>query len=58
VRPVYQLWRDGQTLQLQLAEERSRYSKLQQSTDANWIRCVSSNITQLSWIPRRASWKT
>ncbi|WP_370967219.1 two-component system QseEF-associated lipoprotein QseG [Enterobacter wuhouensis] len=33
VRPVYQLWRDGQTLQLQLSEERSRYSKLQQSTD-------------------------
>lgn len=34
VRPVYQLWRDGQTLQLQLSEERSRYSKLQQSTDS------------------------
>lgn len=33
VRPVYQLWRDGQTLQLQLSEERSRYSRLQQSTD-------------------------
>lgn len=33
VRPVYQLWRDGQALQLQLSEERSRYSKLQQSTD-------------------------
>ncbi|MEN1388570.1 hypothetical protein AAIH01_34790, partial [Pseudomonas aeruginosa] len=25
------LWRDGQALQLQLAEERQRYSKLQQS---------------------------
>ena len=34
VRPVYQLWRDGQALQLQLSEERSRYSKLQQSSDA------------------------
>ena len=34
IRPVYQLWRDGQTLQLQLSEERSRYSKLQQSTDS------------------------
>ncbi|HDR2162048.1 TPA: two-component system QseEF-associated lipoprotein QseG [Enterobacter cancerogenus] len=34
VRPVYQLWRDGQVQQLQLAEERSRYSKLQQTTDA------------------------
>lgn len=33
VRPIYQLWRDGQALQLQLSEERSRYSKLQQSTD-------------------------
>lgn len=33
VRPLYQLWRDGQVLQLQLAEERSRYGKLQQSTD-------------------------
>ena len=34
VRPLYQLWRDGQTSQLQLAEERGRYGKLQQSTDA------------------------
>lgn len=34
IRPVYQLWREGQTLQLQLSEERSRYSKLQQSTDS------------------------
>ena len=34
VRPVYQLWRDGQALQLQLSEERFRYSKLQQSTDS------------------------
>ncbi|ELW1645063.1 two-component system QseEF-associated lipoprotein QseG [Enterobacter oligotrophicus] len=34
VRPVYQLWRDGQALQLQLSEERSRYSKLQQSADS------------------------
>lgn len=33
VRPLYQLWRDAQVLQLQLAEERSRYGKLQQSTD-------------------------
>ncbi|MGG5836477.1 two-component system QseEF-associated lipoprotein QseG [Huaxiibacter chinensis] len=34
VRPLYQLWRDGQASQLQLAEERYRYGKLQQSTDA------------------------
>lgn len=34
MRPVYQLWRDGQTLQLQLSEERFRYSKLQQSSDS------------------------
>ncbi len=34
VRPLYQFWRDGQTLQLQLSDERSRYSKLQQSSDA------------------------
>ena len=33
VRPLYQLWRHGQVLQLQLAEERSRYGKLQQTTD-------------------------
>ncbi|MSI36050.1 two-component system QseEF-associated lipoprotein QseG, partial [Escherichia coli] len=31
---LYQLWRDGQALQLQLAEERQRYSKLQQSSDS------------------------
>ncbi len=31
---MYQLWRDGQALQLQLSEERFRYSKLQQSTDS------------------------
>ena len=34
VRPLYQLWRHGQVLQLQLAEERSRYGKLQQTTDS------------------------
>jgi hypothetical protein len=34
VRPLYQVWRDGQSLQLQLSDERSRYSKLQLSTDA------------------------
>lgn len=33
VRPLFQVWRDSQALQLQLAEERSRYGKLQQSTD-------------------------
>jgi hypothetical protein len=33
VRPLYQLWRDGEALQIQLAEERGRYAKLQQSTD-------------------------
>ena len=34
VRPLYRLWRDGQARQLQLFEERSRYGKLQQSSDA------------------------
>lgn len=34
VRPLYQVWHDGQTLQLQLAEERQRYSKLQQTSDS------------------------
>jgi len=34
VRPLYQLWRDGQALQLQLAEERQRYGKLQQASDS------------------------
>lgn len=33
VRPLFQVWRDGQKLQLQLSDERSRYSKLQQSSD-------------------------
>lgn len=35
VRPLYQIWRDGQALQLQLSEERLRYSKLQQTTDSD-----------------------
>lgn len=35
VRPLYQVWFSGQTLQLQLAEERMRYSKLQQSSDSD-----------------------
>lgn len=34
VRPLFQLWRDGESMQVQLAEERGRYTKLQQSTDA------------------------
>ncbi len=34
VRPLYQLWLDGQNRQLQLVEERARYAKLQQSSDA------------------------
>lgn len=33
LRPLFHLWRDGQVFQLQLAEERFRYGKLQQSTD-------------------------
>lgn len=35
VRPLYQVWFRGQTLQLQLAEERMRYSKLQQASDSD-----------------------
>lgn len=34
IRALFQVWRDGQSLQLQLSEERSRYSKLQQSADS------------------------
>lgn len=34
IRPLYQVWRDGQALQLSLADERSRYSKLQESSDS------------------------
>ncbi|AGR59860.1 TPA: two-component system QseEF-associated lipoprotein QseG [Salmonella bongori] len=34
VRPVYQIWHDGQTLQLALSAERQRYSKLQQTSDS------------------------
>ncbi|PSN07463.1 two-component system QseEF-associated lipoprotein QseG [Siccibacter turicensis] len=33
VRPLFQVWRDGQASLLQLSDERTRYSKLQQSTD-------------------------
>jgi hypothetical protein len=33
VRPLFQVWRDGQASLLNLSEERTRYSKLQQSTD-------------------------
>ncbi|MCT4707210.1 two-component system QseEF-associated lipoprotein QseG [Enterobacteriaceae bacterium H11S18] len=33
VRPLFQVWRDGQASLLDLSDERSRYSKLQQSTD-------------------------
>jgi len=35
VRTLFQVWRDGQATQLQLAEERSRYAKLQQSRDSD-----------------------
>ena len=34
VGPLYRLWREGQARQLRLFEERSRYGKLQQSSDA------------------------
>lgn len=34
VRSLFMLWRDGQRSLLNLAEERSRYSKLQQTTDS------------------------
>lgn len=34
VRPVYQIWHDGQALQLALSAERQRYSKLQQMSDS------------------------
>lgn len=33
IRSLYQVWRDGQALQLSLAEERLRYSKLQETSD-------------------------
>lgn len=34
IRPLYQVWRDNQAAQLQLAEERSRYARLQQTSDS------------------------
>jgi hypothetical protein len=33
VRPLFQVWRDGQASQLDLSDERTRYSRLQQSAD-------------------------
>lgn len=33
VRPLFQVWRDGQSLLLDLSDERTRYSRLQQSAD-------------------------
>lgn len=33
VRPLFQVWRDGQASLLDLSDERTRYSKLQQSAD-------------------------
>lgn len=33
VRPLFQIWRDGQASLLELSDERTRYSKLQQSAD-------------------------
>lgn len=33
IRPLYQVWRDNQMLQLKLSDERTRYSKLQESSD-------------------------
>lgn len=35
VRTLFQIWRDGQVMQLQLAEGRSRYARLQQSRDSD-----------------------
>lgn len=59
VRPVYQLWRDGQTLQLQLSEERFRYSKLQQSSDSEALMRFASSRSRCasSWKPPPASSK-
>lgn len=34
IRSLFIVWRDGQRFQLSLAEERNRYSKLQQTTDS------------------------
>lgn len=34
IRPLYQVWRENQSLQLTLAEERQRYGKLQETSDA------------------------
>lgn len=33
IRPLYQLWRDGQMNELELAQARGRYSQLQESSD-------------------------
>lgn len=34
IRPLYQVWRDNQMLQLKLSDQRTRYSKLQETSDA------------------------
>ncbi len=34
IRPLHQVWRDNQMLQLKLSDQRTRYSKLQETSDA------------------------
>lgn len=68
VRPLFQVWRDNQAAQLQLSEERSRYAKLQQTTDGeldtlreqelrlrNQLALVSQKLENLTDIERRLS---
>ncbi|WP_312980295.1 two-component system QseEF-associated lipoprotein QseG [Atlantibacter sp.] len=68
IRPLYQVWRDNQAAQLQLAEERSRYAKLQQTSDSeldmlreqqhrlrSQLAQVSQKLENLTDIERRLS---
>ncbi|WP_165461685.1 two-component system QseEF-associated lipoprotein QseG [Atlantibacter sp.] len=68
IRPLYQVWRDNQATQLQLSDERSRYAKLQQTSDSeldtlreqehrlrNQLALVSQKLENLTDIERRLS---
>ncbi len=59
VRPLYQLWRDGQALQLQRRKSANVTVNSSSPATASWIHCAS-NITFYSsnWNSPPASWKT
>lgn len=59
VRPLIQLWREQQVLRIALAEERIRYQRLQDESDAqiDRLRKIRSGCNTTYWTPP-ASWKT